>query len=599
MIKRPGLFLESLLDFWLARLVFWAALIIITSSLAGASSVLTMLLLLTSPLLLVALTSALPSFFTLTPYAPVSAECPSYPLTRKAESLSADEAWYREHRATVAAQSLREWYTVLNQDLPGNDSFPVDKMPVVGIASSGGSVRALLAGAGVIQALDNKDDVPASFGSGLKGLYQGMTYHTGLEAGAWLLIARLANPDATVSSLVNNIWSSSFSTHDFRPANARGPATYATIALDLVAKALAGYPPTLADTWGRLLSQHFLYGADGGVTKTLSGMVNSSDWQGYNMPYPILTALAIDPSAGSSRCISADSSSPQYEFHPVEFGSWDPNIRSFARTAYMGSPSSNGMALSRGTCVHGFDNLGFLLAASGNEFNYWCSEIPRPNLLTGPLGELKDDLIGMTAMVHELSFLDEYPVIPHSNLSGTSFSPMQNNDLYLVSGDEGGENIPIWPLLQEERGIDVILANDNSQDTADFFPNGTSLYSTYLRAEKMGLSTMPLIPPPEVFLERGYNSRPTFFGCYNPQKVAIVYLPNVAHTFQSNIPSWIMKYSSEEVMLMLENGNQVATYGGHEVYKKCLACIMLWKVNEGHGLPEECEQCRQTFCYRP
>lgn len=455
------------------------------------------------------------------------------------------------------------------------------------------------AGGGFLQAFDNQDLEPSGAFSGLKGLYQAATYHSGLQAGAWLLAARLANDDATISSLVNSIWVSSFSTDEFLPTNARGPATYSTISMDLVAKSVAGYPPTLPDTWGRILSQHLLYGEDGGLTKTLSGIVNTTAWPKYGMPYPILTALAIDATSGGRGCIAADLSSTQYEFHPFEYGSWDDSVKTFARTEQMASPSLNGMALARGTCVHNFDNLGFLLATSGNEFNYWCGEIPHPNLLLGPLGQLKDNMIAMTGNVHGLSYLDEYASIPNSAFASTNEHVMLTNDLYLVSGAQAGENVPLWPLIQPQRGVDVIIANDNSQDTADFWPNGTSLSSTYRRAQMMGLATMPDIPTPEFFIERGYHVSPTFFGCYDRSKITIVYMANTRYTFASNIPDWIMKYSSEDVMGMIANGNQVATFGGSEVFQRCLGCILLNKVNEGKGLPSFCERCMDQFCYRP
>jgi lysophospholipase len=157
----------------------------------------------------------------------------------------------------------------------------------------------------------------------------------------------------------------------------------------------------------------------------------------------------------------------------------------------------------------------------------------------------------------------------------------------------------LWPLIQPERSIDVIIVNDNSQDTNDFWPNGTSLYSTYSRAQGAGLTTMPLIPLPEVFLSRGYHQRPTFFGCYDVSKITIVYLPNKQYSFPSNIPDWTMKYSTNDVAAMLQNGNQVATFDGNEVYKTCFACVLLWKTHEGKGLPLSCHQCMETFCFRP
>ena len=113
-------------------------------------------------------------------------------------------------------------------------------------------------------------------------------------------------------------------------------------------------------------------GNDGGIDTTMSGLVNSSDFQNFNAPYPIITALAVNPSNGYNGCVDATGSSMQYEFHPYEFGSWEQPLRSFSLTQYMGSPLvDNGMALAPSTCLHKFDNFGFLMGASSNNLNYF------------------------------------------------------------------------------------------------------------------------------------------------------------------------------------------------------------------------------------
>lgn len=67
---------------------------------------------------------------------------------------------------------------------------------------------------------------------------------------------------------------------------------------DIAAKAAAGYNVTIVDPYGRLLSYQLLYGTDGGVMDTLSGLTSLSNFTSYNVPYPILTTTTDFPEKG-------------------------------------------------------------------------------------------------------------------------------------------------------------------------------------------------------------------------------------------------------------------------------------------------------------
>jgi lysophospholipase len=165
----------------------------------------------------------------------------------------------------------------------------------------------------------------------------------------------------------------------------------------------------------------------------------------------------------------------------------------------------------------------------------------------------------------------------------------------MVAGSLGGQNLPIWPLLQPERQVDVIVANDNSDDTQDKYPDGTALYNAYTDAQAAGLNTMPEIPPPAVFVDLGLNKKPTFFGCQG-SSTTIVYLPNTNYTMQSNISSYSLDYTPDDVTNMIINGNMVATMGGNSTWPYCLACGILLKVNNGM-VPQDCSACLREFCW--
>lgn len=539
--------------------------------------------------------SALPSLIKLTNYAPTSAQCPDSGLARDAIGLSTEETEYRQNRSRVASQALTEWITAVNKRLPSNQTFNTTNVefPIVGLASSGGGVGSMLNNAGLVQALDNRDSTPEL--STLKGLYQGMTYHTGASTGSWLLVGLIGNEGASVSSLVADKWSTSFASDTFVPAEPRRrPTTYSNIMLDTVAKSVAGYTPTLVDTWGRLISLHVLKGDASETCMTLSSLINRTDFQSHNLPYPVMTALHVDPRRNLSGCNSADTSSAQYELHPFEFGTWDSGIRSFSKTQFMGSQSTAGWAPSSSTCIQGFDSLGYLAAASSNPFNYLCASIPRPNRFQGQLGEVYNDLIDMTSMVHGLSFFDEYAAIP-----GPFAATTHVDGLYLVDGTQAGEEVPIWPLLPVERAVGVILAADFSTSTKDQLPDGLSLHQTYLRAKRMGFSRMPEIPPPAEFVKQGLNKQPTLFGCnQDDSKALIVYIPNIPHMLGTNVPAWKLQFDSTMVSRMVENGNLVATMKGDAQWPVCMACVILSKSEGQVVLPSACDACWDRFCWR-
>ena len=66
-----------------------------------------------------------------------------------------------------------------------NHAKNASALPNIGIALSGGGYRALLNGAGAIQAFDSREDNGTASGH-LGGLLQASTYVAGLSGGSWL-----------------------------------------------------------------------------------------------------------------------------------------------------------------------------------------------------------------------------------------------------------------------------------------------------------------------------------------------------------------------------------------------------------------------------
>ena len=105
--------------------------------------------------------------------------------------------------------------------------------------------------------------------------------------------------------------------------------------------------------------------------------------------------------------------------------------------------------------------------------------------------------------------------------------------LTLVDGGLDLQNIPLHPLIQPNRHVDVIFAVDSSADTSNW-PNGTALVATYERSlNSSGLANhtaFPSIPSQNTFVNLGLNAHPTFFGCDASNSSGptplVVYIPN-------------------------------------------------------------------------
>lgn len=357
--------------------------------------------------------------------------------------------------------------------------------------------------------------------------------------GAWLLSSFAGNNYPTITSLKNNLWTQAFEDSLLVPEFLLSAVAYAAITNDVVAKQDAGFSPTLTDPYGRLLSYQLLQGMDGGVFDTLSGLTSVSNFTSHAVPYPIITSLAVKTFEG--QCVPGPNATIM-ESHPYEFGSWDAQLSAFTPTQYLGTTLTNGVPTT-GSCVVNYDNLGYILGTSSSLFNEACFAVPSASNLSTLIG----DLVSIVDAAHTVTFRDEFAVYPNPFFGYPRSSLYKSQvDLFLVDGGEALQNNPIWPLIQPERNVGVIIVNDNSADTSANYPNGSEILTTYTQALRAGLTKMPVIPPVATFLAEGLNQRPTFFGCNDANKTTIVYIPNFSYTFPSGEPTAKLQYSPSE-----------------------------------------------------
>ncbi|KAF2167127.1 hypothetical protein M409DRAFT_22559 [Zasmidium cellare ATCC 36951] len=507
------------------------------------------------------------------PYAPYSVQCPTKSsLTRPANCLNHHESAYVLARRKKASHFLDQW---LHKTVP---EWPLEdcNTPTLALALSGGGTKAGLTNAGVIQNLDGRESGKSS----VKDLLQSVTYVSALSGGALTLSGIMANDFAKVSVLKKELYNRSFQ-NPFGIALNNSKVLLA----DVASKTAAGYPATLLDVYGRTNGYNFIGAAPAGADGlTWSNITTQPSFKDHEAPFPIITISQANVEA--NQCEPTEMGAI-WEVSPFEFGSWDEKVDAFFPTRYMGSTNGRGSK----TCTAGFDNIGFITGASSN-------------ILTGPgkcfpRNFTKSDLSALATVI-DVTFpsnvlLNPYAIIPNPfHLDPKAGVIRKQKSLYGTDGGDTGQSILLFPFLQPERRVDVILAIDAQTYAPGNVTNGSAIYNTFLSAQANGLAKMPLIPSPAEYKAQNLSSRAQFFGCYEEGKTTIVYLPN---DLSSRISNQQYFFSPEEIEYLFVGGRDLITQEGDEEWPGCLACGIMHK--ESSALPGSCGRCLEKYCWKP
>ncbi len=296
-----------------------------------------------------------------------------------------------------------------------------------------------------------------------------------------------------------------------------------------------------------------------------------------------------------------------YEFNPWEMGTWDPTTYGFVPMAYLGSNFTAGVLPNNEGCVRGFDNAGYVMGTSSSLFNQFLLQINNTdipsvfkNILTRVLADIGQDN-------NDIATYEPNPFYHYNNETSLN---AQSRSLYLVDGGEDLQNIPLHPLIQPVRNVDVIFAVDSSADTDFNWPNGTALVATYQRSiNASGTAngtSFPYIPDQNTFVNLGLNTRPTFFGCDSSNTTSmtplVVYLPNSPYVYNSNVSTFDPEYNNTERNAIVNNGYNVATMGNGTAdaqWPACVGCAILSRSLERTGtpVPDVCRQCFERYCW--
>ncbi|OAG45392.1 hypothetical protein AYO21_00026 [Fonsecaea monophora] len=550
-------------------------------------------------------------------YTPTFQNCPpNAPVVRSAASLSPNETEWLQKRRNNTVAPMRDLLSRLN--IQGFDASQyidrvannVSALPNIGISVSGGGWRALLNGAGALKAFDSRTANNTNQGK-LGGLLQSATYISGLSGGSWLVGSLFINNFSSVEALQAE---TSGSVWEFGNNVIEGPEKsgiqifntaeyYANLVSDIGGKSDAGFDTSLTDLWGRGLSYQLINATDGGPAYTWSSIGISAPFLNADTPYPIIIA---DSRAPGETLISSNATI--YEFNPYEMGTWDPTSFGFVPMNHLGTNWTAGRVPANEKCVVGFDNAGFLMGTSSSLFNQFILNLNGTGVPDSLRSLVADILTGLGEDNNDIADYTPNPFYQYNPLT----NPAANSSrLTLVDGGEDLQNIPLHPLIQPNRQVDVIFAVDSSADTTFSWPNGTSLVATYERSlSAMANGTIfPSVPDVNTFVNLGLNTRPTFFGCDTSNFTSgsnipplVVYIPNSPYVTFSNISTFQLSTNNTQRDAIILNGQNIATMANgtrDATWPTCVACAILSRSMERTNteVPQACTSCFNNFCW--
>jgi lysophospholipase len=112
---------------------------------------------------------------------------------------------------------------------------------------------------------------------------------------------------------------------------------------------------------------------------------------------------------------------------------------------------------------------------------------------------------------------------------------------------------------------------------------------------------MPRVPSANGFINGGFNTRPTFFGCdANGTTPIIVYVPNYPWSYYGNTSTFQLEYENATATQVVLNGMRSFTLNGTvATWPTCLACALTDRAfgYTSANRSAECQQCFNTWCW--
>ncbi|CAB16354.1 phospholipase B homolog Plb1 [Schizosaccharomyces pombe] len=540
-------------------------------------------------------------------YAPYYVDCPSDNIV---ESLSSNEipsaeSEYLSTRSTITNTAMKDF--LRNANLPGlnADTLSGSEGPSIGIALSGGGLRAMILGSGALSAMDARHDNHTV----LTGLLQASDYLVGTDGSAWTVGGIALNNFSTINDF-SKLWAFNHPLMYPKSAIVFNAHFYSSIMNEVAEKANAGFNISLSDYWGRVISRTLGDTTYGFPNVSLSSITSQEWYRNANFPYPIITFATQNYGEDISNV-----NTTFFEASPNVFGTFDHGINSFIPTEYLGTTLNNG-ASSNGSCVINYDNFGFMMGASSTYFNKIMRNFNDSSTKNGRIIQqyLKGNFSENGQQI--ISIPNPFQGVESAN-SDAANNLGSSSSLNLVDTFLTGEKIPLWPLLQKGRDVDVIVAVDNGDDSEWLWPNGNSLVQTYERvvaaqaAGNTNVKGFPYVPSQQSFVSLHFNDRPVFFGCDGRNTTAgnhtvtrdtpplVIYLPNVPYNYFTNISTDRTYYTEDMIQQLLTNGLISSTVDNDTYFGQCFACAVVKRTLERNNITAspECQQCYYNYCW--
>lgn len=551
-------------------------------------------------------------------YAPANMPCPAttsqqgpgFIRPAKTKQLAANESDYISKHRSNTQSDWTTWLSnsaKLNADLPGgasNYTSSTDRLPRLGFALSGGGLRAMLVGSGTLQGFDGRNATANQRGTG--GLLQLAEYVAGLSGGSWATASLAMNDWATTQSLKDNIWD--LASNLIIPEDGK-VSFYASILAAVAGKRNEGYQTSLTDYFGLSIADKILNGSTYGNKFSVewSDVRNTSSFTGASMPYPIIIADEREPGE-----LIIPRNTTIWEFSPYEFGSWNPNVSAFIPIDILGSSLNNGTSvLPNNECVGGYETVAWVTGTSATLFSGLYLDLIGSSSDSIIVNALKEIAQAVSQEQNDVSTVPN-PFFGYSGEGDVEVTDIRN--ITLVDGGLDNENVPLWPLVEPARDLDIIIAIDSSADITNW-PNSSALYQTSLRAQYPTYNqyAFPVMPDTNTVINRGLNTRPVFYGCdanvnvtnsntsFNGTKTPIVvYMPSYPYSALANTSTFMLEYSSSQAQGVIDNSVNVATLGGVDSeWATCLGCAILQRGFERSNTPrpEVCTRCLNKWCW--
>ena len=369
---------------------------------------------------------------------------------------------------------------------------------------------------------------------------------------------------------------------------------------------------------GRIQGYNFFNASHGGVNYTWSSIAQTESFMSGDMPMPLVVMTGNHESTESLS--TSPAKYPIYETTPWEWGTYDDDIYGFAPLEYLGTRFVDGQVQDNDTCVRGFDNAGFITGTSSDIWNKNSEDIlfylkllqssyaSQPNgTMSKFLKEAIKDFDSAASSTNEtVDGPGAYDPNPFYKYNADTSPFAQTTNLIVQDGGETSQNVPLYPLIQKKRSVDVIFAVDSlGSESYDYWPTGSSLIATYNRTllNVANDTSFPEVPDLDTFLNEGLNARPTFFGCNaSSQTPLVVYLPNHPITYSSNYPLTQGNFTNAQRDAIIANGYNIATQANgtlDEDWSTCVGCAVLSRSlnRTGTTVPEACTKCFQRYCW--